>query len=166
MEPKKWWFPKGISYSRVPFSKSDINFGGLLLSWKLTVRTWKWMVGILFSFWDGKISWAMSVSGKVNGSFMTHFGREWNEWNLMHMLRFWGIAPLFVDGWWKRYLTKRLDSYFDTFLKGRMVMGIGLSCVLAWPLVTKCFHDRSISVMSWSVLLNTTIHIVMRFLVT
>ena len=36
-------------------------------------------------------------------------------------------------------------------------MGIGLGCVLAWPLVTKCFHERSISVISWSVLLNTTI---------
>ena len=70
-----------------------LNFGGLLLSWKLTVRAWKWMVGILFSFCDGIFSGAMSVSGKVNGSFMTHFGREWNEWNLMHMLRFWGIAP-------------------------------------------------------------------------
>ena len=26
---KKWWFPKGISYSRVAFSGSMLNFGGV-----------------------------------------------------------------------------------------------------------------------------------------
>ena len=33
---------------------------------KLTVRTWKWMVGILVSFWDGLFSGAMLVLGGVN----------------------------------------------------------------------------------------------------
>ena len=34
-------------------------------SLKLTVRTWKWMVGILVSFWEGLFSGAMLVSGRV-----------------------------------------------------------------------------------------------------
>ncbi len=35
-------------------------------SLKLTARPWKWMVGILVSFWDGLFSGAMLVSGRVN----------------------------------------------------------------------------------------------------
>ena len=92
----------------------------------------------------------------MNGTWCTCYdfeGLPRNTVALFGLIIYW---PLFVVGWWKRYLTKRLDSYFDTFLEGRMVMGIGLGCVLAWPLVTKCFHERSISVISWSVLLNTT----------
>ena len=34
-------------------------------SLKLTVRTWKWMVGILVAFWNGLFSGAMLVSGRV-----------------------------------------------------------------------------------------------------
>ena len=34
-------------------------------SLKLTVRTWKWMVGRWISFWDGLFSGAMLVSGRV-----------------------------------------------------------------------------------------------------
>ena len=37
-----------------------------LPSLKLTVRPWKWMVGILLSFWEGLFSGAMLVSGRVN----------------------------------------------------------------------------------------------------
>ncbi len=37
----------------------------LIPSLKLTVRTWKWMVGVLVSFWDGLFSGAMLVSGSV-----------------------------------------------------------------------------------------------------
>ena len=33
---------------------------------KLTARTWKWVVGILVSFWDGLFSGAMLVSGRVH----------------------------------------------------------------------------------------------------
>lgn len=92
---------------------------------------------------------------------------------------FWGIAPEILVGawrlgwfnvmsllmtWWKGKVTQRLDSDFDTFLKGRLWW---LNCVeLRFGMATKCFHEGSISVMSWSVLLCTTIHIVMRFLVT
>ena len=35
-------------------------------SLKLTARTWKWMLGILISLWDGLFSGAMMVSGSVN----------------------------------------------------------------------------------------------------
>ena len=41
------------------------SMGYNLPSLKLTVRTWKWMVGILVSFSDGLFSGAMSVSGSV-----------------------------------------------------------------------------------------------------
>ena len=34
-------------------------------SLKLTARTWKWMVGILLSYWEGLFSRAMLVSGRV-----------------------------------------------------------------------------------------------------
>ncbi len=37
-------------------------------SLKLTARTWKWMVGILLSYWGGLFSDAMLVSGRVNPS--------------------------------------------------------------------------------------------------
>ena len=37
-------------------------------SLKLTVRTWKWMVGILVSFSDGQFSGAMLVSGSVTST--------------------------------------------------------------------------------------------------
>ncbi len=35
---------------------------------KLTVRTWKWMVGMLLSFWEGPFSGAMFVLGVIMSS--------------------------------------------------------------------------------------------------
>ncbi len=40
-------------------------FAGWIHSLKLTARPWKWMVGILVSYWDGLFSGAMLVSGRV-----------------------------------------------------------------------------------------------------
>ena len=46
-----------------------IRLLGELPSLKLTVRTRKWMVGILVSFWDGLFSGAMLVLGRVGYLF-------------------------------------------------------------------------------------------------
>ena len=53
IEPKKWWFPKGISYSRLPFSGSMLNFR----------RVWK---NGRLTFIDSKQLSAKQVSLKVN----------------------------------------------------------------------------------------------------
>ena len=50
------WNFKGDGY--VSFMKG-------IPSLKLTVRPWKWMVGILLSFWDGRCWGTMLVSGRV-----------------------------------------------------------------------------------------------------
>ena len=46
---ENWWFGMVISDSGLP-------------SLKLTARTWKWMVGILLSYWDGLFSGATLYS--------------------------------------------------------------------------------------------------------
>ena len=43
-------------------------------SLKLTVRTWKLMVGRLLSFWEGLFSGAMLVLGRVDHGWNTDFG--------------------------------------------------------------------------------------------
>ena len=45
----------------------------LIPSLKLTARTWKWMVGIPVSFWDGLFSGVMSVLGSVSPTHSWHF---------------------------------------------------------------------------------------------
>ena len=49
--------------------KLEKRMRGEKLQWlpspKLTARPWKWMVGILLSFWEGLFSGAMLVSGSV-----------------------------------------------------------------------------------------------------
>ena len=45
--------------------KMDLPGSDEVPSLKLTVRPWKWMVGILLSYWGGLFSGAMLVSGRV-----------------------------------------------------------------------------------------------------
>ena len=53
------WVPYMVPLKDVKFTTFSLP------SLKLTVRTWKWMVGILVSFWDGLFSDAMLFSGGV-----------------------------------------------------------------------------------------------------
>ena len=57
--------PAGDSYPRKSVNLASPDVSRHLPSLKLTVRTWKWMVGILVSFWDGLFSGAMLVLGSV-----------------------------------------------------------------------------------------------------
>ena len=70
--PGKWRFTHdGFAIRIYIYISKEINLRvGLhsdisLPSLKLTACTWKWMVGILVSFWDGVFSGAMLVSGSV-----------------------------------------------------------------------------------------------------
>ena len=55
----------GDSYPRKSVNLSFLDVSWYLPSLKLTVRTCKWMVGILLSFWDSLFSGTMLVSGRV-----------------------------------------------------------------------------------------------------
>ncbi len=55
-------------------------FKHMLYPRKLTVLTWKWMVGILVSFWDGLFSGAMLVLGSVTSLVL---GWQRLDWRFM-----------------------------------------------------------------------------------
>ena len=69
------------------------NFSGepswkYLSSLKLTVRTWKWMVGICVSFWNGLFSEAMLGSGRVMDSIRAShpiWKKTWISNQLYHL---------------------------------------------------------------------------------
>ena len=82
-------------------------------SLKLTARTWKWMVGILDSFWDGPISGAMLVSGMVPYHFKIHTPHAKMEFNEGHndkkpkkptlkLIRTMSSREMFVTMTWKK----------------------------------------------------------------
>ena len=48
-----------VSWQLLGWMADLLSVIGMVPSLKLTVRTWKWMVGILVSFWDGLFSGAM-----------------------------------------------------------------------------------------------------------
>ena len=83
--------------TRVPCSST-------IPSLKLTVRPWKWMVGILLSYWGGLVSGATLVSGRVN---YNKIGRT-SPWN--NGPRFW---QNFL--WTKNHRSAKRRTRFLTF---------------------------------------------------
>ena len=94
--------------------------GGELPSLKLTVRTWKWMVGKLVSFWDGLFSGAMLVSVEVGSwnpiiykGFKNIPGGCWRFLNhQQYIVPSWWVwqffwACFFLDYW------QEISDFFD-----------------------------------------------------
>ena len=69
-----------------------------LPSLKLTASPSKWMVGILVPFWDGLLSGAMLVSGRVNSESLDflEFSPTLKPWFLcfFHFYRLWHYFPI------------------------------------------------------------------------
>ena len=87
----------------------ELNFRGLMMmshvklqdlpSLKLTARTWKWMVGILISFWDP--AYFQGLLLLVLGSVWCIFSPMWSIWFRSRALRRWPAT------WVKPYCARR-----------------------------------------------------------
>ena len=75
---------------------------------KLTNCTWKWMVGILLSFWDGLFSGDMLVSGRVLQLISNCKVHPWNKIERHHETKLFFSKKSFLR--WSRFniLTKKI----------------------------------------------------------
>ena len=130
----RWIFPeKSVSQlgsflqiSGSKNSKEMVQKRGMFTLLKLTVRTWKWMVGIPVSFWDGLFSGAMLVSGRVHveRDRLRMSSMSFDRWELFwpRLRDFWpslsSASPesffCFYESWSSYRLVSKRTSYFST----------------------------------------------------
>ena len=124
-------------------------------SLKLTVRTWKWMVGILDSFWDGPISGAMLVSGRVPWFSLQIKQLQVNipymdpMFNLLSMNVFLAVRAegrqsyAFIESSWRcNYFKRMLLRHLEVIFYGFYYDGKSPSFASIWDNIYRSFFSQ------------------------
>ena len=104
-------------------------------------RTWKWMVGILVSFWDGLFSGAMLVLGRVN---TTHVRQSSTAWLLAcSMLRKVTYFSDMVVWWWFTLIQSKNSPYNPRLLEKISVFPQEIHVEKISKLIPTCSHTST-----------------------